>query len=106
MDSFETVHHEMGHIEYFMAYQDQPTVYRQGANSAFHEAVGDTISLSVRSKEHLKTIGLAKDDHSDGKRDLRKRLQNFMRTFEVDKRKYAADGCTECLLFNVNIIYY
>lgn len=87
MDSFETVHHEMGHIEYFMAYQDQPTVYRQGANSAFHEAVGDTISLSVRSKEHLKTIGLAKDDHTESKRDLRKRLQTLLRTFEVDKHE-------------------
>lgn len=28
MDYFETIHHEMGHIEYFMAYQDQPAVYR------------------------------------------------------------------------------
>lgn len=27
-----TVHHEMGHIEYFMAYSNQPYLARDGAN--------------------------------------------------------------------------
>ncbi|CAF4154828.1 unnamed protein product, partial [Rotaria sordida] len=41
---FYTVYHEMGHIEYYMAYsKKQPFVYRSGANSGFHEAIGDTI---------------------------------------------------------------
>ncbi|XP_052805933.1 angiotensin-converting enzyme-like [Mya arenaria] len=61
MDSFETIHHEMGHIEYFMAYQNKPTVYRDGANSAFHEAIGDTISLSVMTRRHLDKVLLGKD---------------------------------------------
>ena len=60
IEDFKTIHHEMGHIEYFMAYENQPTVYRNGANSAFHEAVGDTIALSVMSRKHLETIGLLK----------------------------------------------
>lgn len=34
---FSTIHHEMGHIQYFMAYSDQPGVFRTGANSGFHE---------------------------------------------------------------------
>ena len=34
---FSTIHHEMGHIQYFMAYSDQPGVFREGANSGFHE---------------------------------------------------------------------
>lgn len=54
----ETVHHEMGHVEYYMAYQHQPAVYRDGANCAFHEAIGDTISLSVMSSTHMKLLGL------------------------------------------------
>ena len=37
MSYFQTVHHEMGHIEYYMAYKDQPAVFRSGANSGFHE---------------------------------------------------------------------
>ena len=31
---------------------------RNGANSGFHEAIGDTISLAVSSPKHLNTIGL------------------------------------------------
>ncbi|XP_046341575.2 angiotensin-converting enzyme-like isoform X2 [Haliotis rufescens] len=58
MDYLYTIHHEMGHIEYFMAYSGQPTIYRTGANSAFHEAVGDTMALSVVTREHLHSIGL------------------------------------------------
>lgn len=33
MEDFITVHHEMGHIEYFLQYKNQPLVYREGANS-------------------------------------------------------------------------
>jgi peptidyl-dipeptidase A len=45
-DNFYTVHHEMGHIEYYMAYtKEQPYIYRDGANSGFHEAIGDTIGM-------------------------------------------------------------
>jgi len=44
-DYFYTAHHEMGHVEYYMSYKDQPYYYRDGANSAFHEAIGDTISM-------------------------------------------------------------
>ena len=32
-EDLETMHHEMGHIEYFLQYKDQPQVYREGANS-------------------------------------------------------------------------
>ena len=53
-----TVHHEMGHIEYFLAYKNQPTVFRSGANPGFHEAIGDTISLSVETPSYLKRVGL------------------------------------------------
>ncbi|XP_066301016.1 angiotensin-converting enzyme-like isoform X4 [Branchiostoma lanceolatum] len=52
------IHHEMGHIEYFLTYEDQKTLYRGGANPGFHEAVGDTIALSVNTPGHLKKIGL------------------------------------------------
>jgi peptidyl-dipeptidase A len=43
---FYAIHHEMGHIEYYMCYaKKQPYVYQSGANSAFHEAIGDTIGM-------------------------------------------------------------
>ena len=55
---FVTIHHEMGHIEYFMQYRHQPTIYQGGGNAAFHEAIGDTIALSVLTPQHLNTVGL------------------------------------------------
>ncbi|XP_046453162.1 angiotensin-converting enzyme-like [Daphnia pulex] len=58
MEDFIVVHHEMGHIQYFLQYKNLPLVYRDGANSGFHEAVGDSLALSVQTTKHLKEIGL------------------------------------------------
>jgi peptidyl-dipeptidase A len=56
-DDFVTVHHELGHTYYFLAYRHQPLLFRNGANDGFHEAIGDTIALSI-TPEYLKTIRL------------------------------------------------
>ncbi len=62
-----TVHHEMGHVEYFIAYQNQPYAFRNGANPGFHEAIGDTVALSVESPQYLKKIGILEEsDSSEG----------------------------------------
>src|SRR5208282_2410179 len=50
-------HHELGHNFYQRAYSGQPFSFRNSANDGFHEAVGDTIALSV-TPEYLKKIGL------------------------------------------------
>jgi len=56
-DDFVTVHHELGHIYYDLAYRKQPFFFRTGANDGFHEAIGDAIALSI-TPEYLKKIGL------------------------------------------------
>ena len=56
-DDFNTIHHELGHNFYQRAYNQQPYLYRNSANDGFHEAVGDTIALSV-TPEYLVEIGL------------------------------------------------
>jgi peptidyl-dipeptidase A len=56
-DDFVTVHHELGHIYYFLAYRKQPFLFRNGANDGFHEAIGDAIALSI-TPEYLKQLGL------------------------------------------------
>ncbi len=53
---FSTVHHELGHNYYQMAYAPQPFLYQDSANDGFHEAIGDTIALSV-TPEYLKQAG-------------------------------------------------
>jgi peptidyl-dipeptidase A len=56
-EDFTTVHHELGHNFYQRAYDQQPFLFRDSANDGFHEAIGDTIALSV-TPEYLKRIGL------------------------------------------------
>jgi len=56
-EDFTTIHHELGHNFYQRAYDKQPPLFRGSANDGFHEAIGDTIALSV-TPEYLKQIGL------------------------------------------------
>ena len=56
-EDFATIHHELGHNFYQRAYNRQPLLFRDSANDGFHEAVGDTIALSV-TPEYLVQIGL------------------------------------------------
>jgi peptidyl-dipeptidase A len=56
-EDFVTIHHELGHNFYQRAYKDQPPLFQDSANDGFHEAVGDTIALSV-TPEYLKQVGL------------------------------------------------
>jgi peptidyl-dipeptidase A len=56
-DDFVTVHHELGHNYYQRAYNKQPFLYLNGANDGFHEAIGDTVALSI-TPEYLVQIGL------------------------------------------------
>lgn len=67
MDDLITVHHEMGHVQYFLQYKDQPVSFRDGANPGFHEAIGDVMALSVATPKHLQSIGLLdKVEENDG----------------------------------------
>jgi peptidyl-dipeptidase A len=56
-EDFTTIHHELGHNFYSRAYAMQPPIFRDSANDGFHEAIGDTIALSV-TPEYLGKVGL------------------------------------------------
>jgi peptidyl-dipeptidase A len=56
-EDFITIHHELGHNFYQRAYNRQPYLFQNGANDGFHEAIGDTIALSI-TPEYLHQIGL------------------------------------------------
>jgi len=56
-EDFKTIHHELGHNYYQRAYSEQPALFRDSANDGFHEAVGDTLALSI-TPGYLKKIGL------------------------------------------------
>ena len=56
-EDFVTVHHELGHNIYQRAYNKQPYLFQNGANDGFHEAIGDTVALSI-TPQYLKQVGL------------------------------------------------
>jgi len=67
-EDFSTIHHELGHNYYQRAYNTLPMIFRDSANDGFHEAIGDTIALSV-TPEYLVKIGLL-DKAPDASRDI------------------------------------
>ena len=67
-EDFLTIHHELGHNFYQRAYSQQPPSFRDSANDGFHEAIGDTIALSV-TPEYLVKLGLL-DRAPDTSKDI------------------------------------
>ena len=57
---YETTHHELGHIYYYISYTnpDVPPLLRAGANRAFHEAVGSMMGLAAMQKPFISGLGL------------------------------------------------
>ncbi|GHD64970.1 peptidase M20 [Luteimonas padinae] len=56
-EDFTTIYHELGHVYYYLAYGQQPPLFQNGAHDGFHEAIGDTIVLSM-TPQYLQSIGL------------------------------------------------
>ncbi len=56
-DELTTIYHELGHIYYDLAYKDQPIIFQGAAHDGFHEAIGDTIVLSM-TPEYMASQGL------------------------------------------------
>jgi peptidyl-dipeptidase A len=56
-EHLRTLHHELGHIYYFMLYKHLPPLYQDGAHDGFHEGIGDTLELSM-TPAYLRQIGL------------------------------------------------
>ncbi|MGH9308230.1 MAG: M2 family metallopeptidase [Vicinamibacterales bacterium] len=78
-EDFVTIHHELGHNFYQRAYNGLPVILRDSANDGFHEALGDTLALSV-TPEYLVKIGLldkAPDASADTALLLRSALERL-----------------------------
>jgi peptidyl-dipeptidase A len=78
-EDFTTIHHELGHNFYQRAYSKLPFLFRDSANDGFHEAVGDTIALSI-TPEYLVKLGFlakAPDESKDIGLLLRRALEKI-----------------------------
>uniref|UniRef100_A0A8C9ZSM7 Angiotensin-converting enzyme n=1 Tax=Sander lucioperca TaxID=283035 RepID=A0A8C9ZSM7_SANLU len=87
MDDLITAHHEMGHVQYFLQYKDQPVSFRDGANPGFHEAIGDVLALSVSTPKHLQSIGLLDKVENNHESDI-----NFLMSMALDKIAFLPFG--------------
>ncbi len=68
-EDFITIHHELGHIFYYQAYNHLPTLFQGGANDGFHEAFGDLLTLSI-TPDYLNKIGfISSEEATSAKKD-------------------------------------
>jgi peptidyl-dipeptidase A len=65
-DQLSTIHHELGHIYYYLLYNGLPPLFQGSAHDGFHEAIGDVVTLSL-TPEHLAKIGLVPEQKTDDK---------------------------------------
>lgn len=78
---YETSNHELGHIYYFMSYtnKDVPPLLREGANRAYHEAMGSLMGLASQQKPYLESKGIVpKGSKTDEIQTLLKEAMNFV----------------------------
>ncbi|OWK14596.1 ACE, partial [Cervus elaphus hippelaphus] len=87
MDQLSTVHHEMGHVQYYLQYKDQHVSLRRGANPGFHEAIGDVLALSVSTPAHLHKIGLLDQVTNDTESDI-----NYLLKMALEKIAFLPFG--------------
>ncbi|WP_242919279.1 M2 family metallopeptidase [Pontibacter liquoris] len=78
---YETTHHELGHIYYYMTYTnpDVPVLLRGGANRAYHEAMGSLMGLAAMQKPFLANLDLIdKNVQTDEVQSLLKEALNYV----------------------------
>jgi peptidyl-dipeptidase A len=85
-EELRTVYHELGHVYYYLWNKDQPYLFQGGAHDGFHEAVGDTINLSM-TPAYFARIGLV-----PGTETSREALINQQMKMALDKIAFLPFG--------------
>lgn len=86
LTDLRTIYHELGHVYYDLAYSHQPFLFRDAAHEGFHEAIGDTVTLSM-TPGYLHDIGLA-----SGAAPSREALINRQMRLALDKIAFLPFG--------------
>jgi len=73
-DELRVVYHELGHNYYQGAYKDQPPLFQGSAHSGFHEAIGDTVTLSM-TPDYLQEVGLVSSAEISDKAIINRQMQ-------------------------------
>jgi len=73
-EDLRVIYHELGHNYYQGAYKDQPPLFQGSAHSGFHEAIGDTVTLSM-TPDYLKEVGLVSSADISDKAIINRQMQ-------------------------------
>jgi peptidyl-dipeptidase A len=73
-DELRVIYHELGHNYYQGAYKDQEPLFQGSAHSGFHEAIGDTVTLSM-TPQYLKEVGLVSSAEENEKAVINRQMQ-------------------------------
>ncbi len=73
-DDLRVIYHELGHNYYQGAYKDQPPLFQGGAHGGFHEAIGDTVTLSM-TPGYLAEVGLVNSADDDERAIINRQMQ-------------------------------
>ena len=81
-DELKVIYHELGHNYYQSAYKDRPPLFRGSAHPGFHEAIGDTVTLSM-TPDYLAEVGLIKAAENSREADINRQMQMALRDIAV-----------------------
>ncbi len=81
-DELKVIYHELGHNYYQSAYKDQPPLFRGSAHPGFHEAIGDTVTLSM-TPDYLAEVGLIRSAENSREADINRQMQMALRSIAV-----------------------
>ncbi|MFQ5982572.1 MAG: M2 family metallopeptidase [Woeseiaceae bacterium] len=76
-DELRVIYHELGHNYYQGAYKDQPPLFQGGAHGGFHEAIGDTVTLSM-TPAYLREVGLISSVEENNKAVINRQMQQAL----------------------------
>ena len=85
-DELRVIYHELGHNYYQGAYKNQPALMRGSAHGGFHEAIGDTVTLSM-TPAYLAEVGLINEAS-----DTREAIINRQMLMALDKIAFLPFG--------------
>ena len=79
---FGTLHHELGHAYYDLAYTrpEVPYLLREGASPAFHEGFAGVAEVAARQTPYLRSLGLIPDVKPSKDAEIRSLLHDALAT--------------------------
>jgi len=73
-DELRVIYHELGHNYYQGAYKGRPPLFQDSAHDGFHEAIGDTVTLSM-TPGYLAEVGLVGSAEDDPRAVINRQMQ-------------------------------